>query len=473
MRALRPRTFVWSLSSWSHLCVVLLAAGLTGSLLALEALRIAGATTLGESDNPQVLETALSLDPPNAEIYHRLGMLRYYSSSQNDLVSAREALRRATELNPNEALYWSDLASACESSGDTDCADRAVEHALDLSPMTPRICWVAANYYLRSHRQQRALALFRRLLQLDTRYAEPTFQLCLRALGSPRPLLEDIVGPSRNRQVELAFVNFLSAHGDDDSAYAAWRRLAFNTRPAVATPLPALDLTSIAPYLNHLIDRGRGAEALAVWADLEGMHLIGAPADEEQRRAAMPPSNLVFNSGFEQNPLNWGFDWRYQPPPLVALGLSKAAVHGGTRCLRLEFTVPANEEFEPIYQVVPADPNESYILSAFVRSESITSDSGPRLRVVDLFCAACTNVATESTVGTTLWHQVQVSFSTGPQSHFVKISLWRPRSRSFPPEITGQFWLDDVSLTAVNSPENAVRIESQGPRSPVRVAALH
>jgi hypothetical protein len=86
-----------------------------------------------------------------------------------------------------------------------------------------------------------------------------------------------------------------------------------------------------------------------------------------------------------------------------------------------------------------------------VRSEEITSDSGPRLRIVDPACSECLDVSTEATLGTTGWHQVRLSFTPGAQTEFVRLSVWRPRSRSFPAEISGQWWVDAVSLKALNS----------------------
>ena len=464
MRVLRSRTLTWPLTPRRKL-MVMLAIGFAGSLLVMEALRIAAAATLAQSGRPEIVEEALSLDPSNAEIQHRLGMLRYYSSSPSGSRSGLDALRRATQLDPNEALYWSDLASACESSGNAVCADRATGRALELSPMTPRICWVAANHYLRSDHSERALEIFRRLLDLDPSYAEPAFRVCLRAFGGPQPIADSVIGPGSKPEIRLAFVRFMSAQGDEDAAYDAWQRLAAGSSPPGATPRHGLDANSVAPYLDHLIALGRESEAVAVWADLERLNFIRPPEGNLARHVSRRQRNLIFNEGFETPPLNWGFDWRYEPAPFVAANPSSPAAHSGGHCLRLEFTLPANEECEPTYQVVPVQPNQSYILCAFVRSDRIVSDSGPRLRVLDPFCPVCTHAVTESTVATTPWHRVELGFSAAPQTRFVKISVWRPRSRSYPAEITGQFWLDDVSLVAAGSKESLARSASSESRS--------
>ncbi|HEY6291298.1 MAG TPA: hypothetical protein VI455_07005 [Terriglobia bacterium] len=419
--------------------------------LAFEALRITTASSLGESTDVMALKKALSIDSSNPALHHRLGVVRFNSSAGADLEDAIVHLRRATELNPGEALYWSDLASACESAGDTACSDHSVERALALSPRTPRLFWSAANHYLRTNRRERALPLFRRLLELDSGYAPATFQVCLPMLGSAEFVEEGVLGANQDPQLELAFVSFLSDRGQDDSAYAGWRRVELKSRTEAHPENPPFAFPAVAPYLNHLIDLGRENEALAVWHDLERLGVV-ADADPDSPGYANHDER-VFNGGFEQPVLNSGFDWRYRRQPFVSIGFSGAA-HWGSHCLRIEFSAEQDDEYEPIYQLVPVQPGQRYVLSAFVRSDAITSDSGPRLRVLDPFCLNCLTTATEPTVATTPWHPIRLAFETGPKTHLVKISIWRPRSRAFPAEVRGTFWLDDVSLTATNPPGN-------------------
>src|SRR5207248_1809299 len=158
--------------------------------------------------------------------------------------------------------------------------------------------------------------------------------------------------------------------------------------------------------------------------------------------------NRVFNGDFEQAPLNAGFDWRYSPTHYVFLDFGDDSAQHSSRCLRLEFTLSRNEEYEPVYQLVCVLPNQPYLLSAYVRSVGFTSDSGPRLRVVDPACASCLNVSEDGTVGTSPWHAVNLTFSTGPATRLVKVSIWRPLGRTYPMTITGSFWIDSVSLRA-------------------------
>ena len=134
----------------------------------------------------------------------------------------------------------------------------------------------------------------------------------------------------------------------------------------------------------------------------------------------------------------------------MALTFSDPAAHSGSRALRIDFTVPRNSDYELAYQFVPVVPGRTYQLSAYVKSQAITSDSGPRLRVLDQNCAACLEVTTEGSSGTTDWHPVTTQFTTGPTTDLIRLSIWRPRGRSYPMEISGQAWFDDISLHPIS-----------------------
>ena len=177
-----------------------------------------------------------------------------------------------------------------------------------------------------------------------------------------------------------------------------------------------------------------------MWVDLQKLGTLKCPQGSH--------NNLVFNGDFEQAPLNAGFDWRRTDQmTYLAVDFAAPGAYHGAQCLRVDFTVKRNEQFEPAYQIVPVLPNRTYKLEAYVRSEDITSDTGPYLRVSDPQRLSFEEVMTGTTIGTTGWHAVQLSFSTGPETQTVRVSIWRPRGRTFPMEISGSFWVDSVSLS--------------------------
>jgi tetratricopeptide (TPR) repeat protein len=411
--------------------VFLLALTVLSLLMVYETTRISVGATLAGSTSLPDLQEAVRLDAMNPEAHYRLALVYLYSLDHNDPQEAVRHLRQAVELSPRNASYWFSLAFACEGVGDRACADKAVERALSLDPMTPLLHWLAANYYLRADRADVALSQFRRLLELSPGYGGAAFRLCLHAASDPWVVYEKVLSPDSDPKLKLAYVNYLGGQGYLDDAYRIWGRIAAESG--------RFDFVQAQPFLEDLIAHGRVQDARSVWEDLIRLGVIQRISDGEQ-------TNALFNGSFERDPLNGGFDWRLNPSPYVTVDFSDRSAYQGARCLHVNFTVNRNEEYEPVYQIVPVVPGQPYLLTAFVRSDSITSDSGPRVRVVDADHPERLDVATEPTRGTTGWHPVHLEFAAGPQTQLIRVSVWRPRSRSFPAEISGTFWMDAVSL---------------------------
>ena len=437
-----------SLRARSRALLFLLAVGCASLLVAAET-SLVGITFSFET--PTVGRWLLAWDADDPRLQNRLGQ----AYRDIDPAESLRHLRRATQLSPDSRLYWSDLESACESIADTECIDHAGERLLKLCPMVPSYHWPAAQSSLRTNQLDRALAEFRRLLELDPTYAAATWS-SLQAVEKPDPIFQKVLADSADAQLKVGYVDFLSDQGDNDTAYRIWKL-------AVANPRP-FPFTSAAPYLERLIALGRIEEAVNVWQDLERLGIVKRP---EANEVATPPEtkallnekdNLIFNGDFEQSPLNAGFDWRAGPLTYLAVDFSAPGAYHGAHCLRVDFTVSRNDEYEPAYQIVPVLPHHAYSLQAYIRSEDITSDTGPCLRVSDTQQPSFPDAISDTTVGTTPWHPLRLSFSTGPQTQAVRLSFWRPRSRVFPTEISGTCWLDAVSLECLGPEQSEAKI---------------
>ena len=424
-------------SKLSRLAVILMVA-VPGVLLSCQAVRIAIAALLGSRLDAADLQLAIALDPGNAGYNHRLGLLEAYSFRQYDLGEATRYLRRATELNPRKAFYWSDLAEFCDAQNDTVCSNQAFRRALTLGPTTPRLEWKAANHYLQTGRPAKALAHFRRLLTLDSSYALPVFQLCLRVVGHPATVLHEVIPPGRQPELKLAYLAVVSARGHMEIANQVWVQL-------VSQGL-SCRFSEVSTYLNSLFSNGDIQQAEAVWSELDQAGVVPKSRDSET-------GNRVYNGEFAHSPLGAGFDWRAPRTPDVETDFHDPSGYQGSNCLRVDYAGGSNLESEAVSEWVPVVPGETYRLRAEVRSDGITSGSGPRLRVTDPECPACLNVATRATVGTTPWHPLALDFTAGARTQVVRLSVWRPRSWTFPMEISGSFWLDDVSITPLQSAE--------------------
>ena len=438
---LRFRTFEINLQprwrSWFFFLGVALCAALMGGV----ALRAGYVAILSEAVEVGKVQRAVELDPANPDLQHRLGMLLCDSLAETDRDEGLKHLRRATELDPLEARYWSDLAWVCELSGDTTGALQGVAQAVKLSPVTPHVHWVAANTLLRLGQTDAALAEFRALLKLDPTYGRATFHVCLGSFRDPQLILEKVLPADKDPRLDLAYLNFLLTNGLNDQGRQVWA-----SAVAKGTSFPP----SLAmPYLDNLIGTGRVEDAQSAWRDLQRLGIVSTPAAQEE-------GNLVFNGDFEQKPLDDGFDWRSRPVPYMALDVADPNAHTGKFCVRMEFTVSHNDEFMPLVQFVPVAPQQAYLLAAYVRSQDITSDSGPRLQVLDAIHPGNLNAMSETTVGTTPWRQISLQFCTGPQTHLVQLAVMRPRGRTFPTEISGTFWIDTVAMKSTGPASDGV-----------------
>ncbi len=441
-RMMRFRTLELALQPRWRSWVLLLLVGVGTVFLGGEALRAAFVAMLGESAEEGTLQKAVALDPANPELHHRLGMVLSDSLEEADRIEGVKHLRRATELNPFAARYWSDLAGACELAGDTACATRGVAQAVKLSPMTPQLHWAAANTLLRARQGDAAMAEFRRLLELDPAYGPATFHVCLVSLGDPQLIWERVLPPGKDPSLKIAYIDFLDANGRAELAHRVWVQ---TVEAGIPFPLPLAK-----PYLEHALELGRVEEVQGAWRDLEKLGII--PEGDGA-------GSFVYNGDFEHTPLDAGLDWRDRVGPYVALDYADEASYTGKRCLRIDFTVSRNQEYLPVYQLVPLPPNQAYLLTAYVRSQDITSDSGPRLQVLDTDPRG-PQVMSETTVGTTPWHQVSLKFCTGPGTKLVQLSVIRVRARTYPAEITGSFWLDTVVLKALGPASESACVAS-------------
>jgi tetratricopeptide (TPR) repeat protein len=422
-------------STGARLVVVLLVA-VPGVGLGFQAARIAMAARLAKRLDAASLRRAMVLDPGNAAYPHQLGLVEAYSPGPANLPDAIRYLEKATRLNPRKAQYWSDLAEVCDSLGDAACSNRAAERALRLSPATPRLEWKAANHFLQEGRVDDAVGHFRRLLALDDAYAQPVFQVCLRVLGSPEAVDQKVLPAGPQPRLQLAYLDFVSAQGDTEFAGTVWQQISSQNVHCT--------FADARPYVESLFASGHVRQAAAVWRQLEHADAVPAPAEDGG-------GNLVYNGQFAHTPLGAGFDWRARNVPYVETDFNDPSAFLGSRCLRVDYAAGRNLESEPVYEFVPVVPGRAYRLRAEVRSDNITSASGPRLRVTDPDCAACLSASTAATLGTTAWHAVAVDFAAAASTRVVRLAVWRARCRSFPMEISGSFWLDDVSITPLNS----------------------
>ena len=227
-----------------------------------------------------VTTRALELDPSLSEAHAALGMLELFFDW--NWTGAEQALRRAIQLNPNDAQAYHHLANCMRVMGRLDEAIAARSRAIELDPLNARTTVILGNDYLAAGEMDRALAAYRRALQLD-----PVNAL---ALGT---------GPFHSSGPALVY----QAQGRDREAVEEYLRIA-TLRGATTAELDAL----------------RADYARSGWSGFWRSWLTMVLRQSEDRPDALQVAGLWALIGDSARALDWlDRAWRSRHPGLVYL----------------------------------------------------------------------------------------------------------------------------------------------------------
>ena len=379
------------------------------------------------------LERAVKLDPSNAAYHMRLGGLYEYSPADFQLEKAEEHFRRATHLDSYDPETWLELAAAMEFQGRIGEAGACLRRVDLLAPNLPGYQWPIANFYLLQGSIDEAFRHFRVVLAGTSQYDGNVFGLAWKATDDAGKILQQLI-PERVT-TEFSYLNFLVAGHRLNEAQAVWKRIVAGRE--------AFSPAQSSPYIDSLIGAQRADEAYQVWTDLQKKGLI-------QYSSLPSEKNLLSNGDFEDELLNMGFDWRIVSVEGVYAGLDTSTYHSPSHALLVQFPGKQNLLYQHVYQYVKVSPGQSYRLQAFMKTEDITTDSGPRLEVYDPYNVAALDKSTDDLTGTSDgWTSLLLDFAAGPKTELIVLRLVRLPSRKFDNLISGKVWLDDVRLTPV------------------------
>ena len=377
------------------------------------------------------LERAVKLDPGNAEFPMRLGSLYEYSPVDMQVGKAEEEFRRAAHLDPYDPQTWLDLAAALQFQGRTEEAEACRRRVDLMAPKIPAYQWPLANFYLLQGNTQEALRHFKVVLAGTSQYDTNVFTLAWKATDDAGKILQELI-PER-AQTEFNYLNFLLSQHRLDDAEPVWKRIIDGSEEF--SPKDA------SPYIDTLIARHKPEEAYQVWTDLQMRGLI-------RSSSTLSGPNLVFDGDFEDEFLNFGFAWRIIPLEGVYAGVDSSTFHSPSHSLMVQFSGKDNLQFEHVYQYVKVASGQAYHLQALMKTEGITTDSGPRLEVYDAYDPKVLDKLTDDLTGTTdAWTTLLLDFVTGPKTQMLVLRLKRLPSQKIDSLIAGRVWLDDVRLT--------------------------
>jgi len=379
-------------------------------------------------------ERAVKLEPRNPRNWYLLGRSYLYDLEQPDPGKAVSALRKSVELDPYSAEAMLDLAIAYDSEGDPVRARLALVEAQRVYPLSADVSWSFGNFLLRQGDQNGAFAQFYKTLQLDPKRTSEAFSRSLQLQPDVRTVLDKVVPPSTGTY--LPILRMLSEAYQMEDAQLVWDKLVgLNGKVR-------LDDTVV--FFDAFINRWRAQEAFRLWPQATAMMQNPPPPD--------PAGSLIWDGGFESGTADGGFRWRFTPVTRnVQISFDRSEKHSGEQSLRLLFNGHENVNFEDACHLFIPEPGRRYVLSGWIKTESLTSSEGIRFEIATRDAEKVTVFLGDETHGTQPWTQINVPWTAPEAGGLGKFCLRRKMSDMPGSDIQGAAWLDDVTLIGTDN----------------------
>lgn len=384
------------------------------------------------------LESAAAYFPGSSAIESRLAARLL--ASDDDLTQSYESYAEKALYHANRAAslspwsYEAHLlrAAALEQKGEYDEAEKALEHALRLSPNRIDLHWRLANLFIRADRIDRAVEEARLAARGDPGRLPDILNLVWQATDGDLGRLRGVTGESPHARLTLA--DFLAAQGREPDAAAVFtgidrQSLGNMTRDA-------------GKLISSLIDKKRFAEAAAMWK-----HASGAQY-----------SDGIFNGDFESL-LREGltqFDWQLAETKYADIGITSKIARSGFKSLLVVFrgldTTRINDEIRHLALV---EPGVAYRLSCYVKTQDLLTEDGPRIAVASADSNAVLVESEPIGPGSRDWSPLEMRFTPPPNTGAVWVKVRQAPRFSYSKPTSGVALFDDFTVRR----EGAKRVE--------------
>ena len=356
-----------------------------------------------------IYERAIRYDPENADYHFVLGQIYNYSTEHLNINRAREEYEAAVRLNPDRSAHWLELSKYHEQQGNIEGARHAMIMALEKDPNYAQTHWAAANLYIRIGDLRAADLELRRSADLDVSYVAQVLDLVWRFYGDPLKILS--VHVPNTKAANLRALDFFMSKKSEQGAALAWQRLKISD----TTPRERFS------YMDYLVTIGKTHEAWKVFS--------------------FPSADLepLFNSSFETEPMNGGFDWHFETSDTAAAQRDTTEAKDGAASFIVSFSGRENVNYNQLWHWLPIDEGKQYVLKFWMKTDGISTDEG---MFVDV-----DGHASPKQTGTKAWQEYTIPFVA--KSDLATVRLRRLPSRKFDNLLKGKVWVDDFSLVRV------------------------
>jgi len=379
-------------------------------------------------------ERATRLEPRDFRNWLLLGRYWQYNLEETDTARALRAYNVALSLNARSAELWSDVGTAYETEGNVAAARDAFLHAKSAYLLSAEISWRYANFLLRQGDLDAAFLEMRRAVETEPKRGAEALSRALIAEPNIDLVLDRVLPPRIDAYTGAIFDQVSEGH--TANAVRVWNRL--------AALHPKLPLETYTYYLvTALLREKQVSEAQRVWkqaADLAGYANLPGPAD-----------SLLWDGGFESGIFGSGFAWTLPGGVPVQISFDTREKHSGNRSLRLLFNGRYNLGLNGPCAEVAVQPSTAYHFSAWLRTQSITTEQGIRFQLRSMGTQENSTVVTSDLRGTQPWTNIETSWTSGRNAQEMQVCVARLPSQEFDDKIQGIAWVDDVALVPVSA----------------------
>jgi hypothetical protein len=384
----------------------------------------------GEGNSIGDLRLAVRLEPRNPEFWYRLGHYQQFNLEQPDVVASVESYQKAVALNPGYTDAWLDLGTTYELDGNNAAARDAFLHAKKTYPASADVAWRYGNFLLREGALPEAFTELRLALQADPRRAGAVFSRVYRADPDIDSILNDLLPP-----LPSVYVDAIGEAVDSQQlavAQTMWIRLMKLN--------PHLQLWQFDRFVGALQTHRDYDAARQVWD--QGTSTMNLPP------LIQPRDSVLWDPSFESGIINRSFAWFFRPlEEGVHTELDTNEKLSGKQSLRLTFDGKHNPGSDVACASGVVTPGAKYLFSGWVKTKDITGDQGVRFHLKSVGGnAQIPLVATSEVHGTTSWALIEQDWAAGPGVHRVDVCISREPSTNPDIHISGDAWVDDVTL---------------------------
>lgn len=386
--------------------------------------------------NRDGLSSALRFDGNNPTYHYLLGRLYHLDIVGYDIEKAIAQYKKSIELSPLQPGAWIDISKAYQVKGQSAEAEYALERAVMVSPNNAELLWEAGTFWLINNSVDKAVSVLRQYLLILPDRQKDVYDLCWKLRMDNSYILASLIPDSYEyRSQYLEYLILTKRIGETHEVWASLDKDRIGENIFIT-------------YVNALINSGSYEKAEAVWEEMTKKNgRFGKPEE----------NNLIWNSSFENEMLNGGFDWVASEAEGADVFIDDTIRMTGNRSIGVAFDGKHNPDITIIQQVVQVKPGTPYTLRGYIKTSSLTTTNGVFFSVQGHNCSM-PHRKSETATGTNFWREFSIDFGSPEGCNAIIIKARREQSAKLDNKIEGTVWIDGITLKQREDlPKNSYR----------------